>query len=69
MPRTAISSSTLELLILPRGYAAKARALLAAYPLGKIKSSSVEELMAVRGIGRADAERIYEYFRKNGKKK
>ena len=48
---------------------AKARALLSAYPLGKIKSSSVEELMAVRGIGRADAERIYEYFRKNGKKK
>ena len=49
--------------------AAKARALLSAYPLGKIKSSSVDELMAVKGIGRSDAERIYAYFRKNEKKK
>ena len=48
---------------------AKAKALLSAYPLGKIKSASVEELVAVKGIGRADAERIYEYFRRNNKKK
>ena len=48
---------------------AKAKALLSAYPLGKIKTASVDELVAVKGIGRADAERIFEYFRKNGKKK
>ena len=48
---------------------AKARMLLSAYPLGRIKSASVEELMAVKGIGRTDAERIYNYFRKNDKKK
>ena len=47
----------------------KAKALLSAYPLGKIKTASVDELVAVKGIGRADAERIFEYFRKNGKKK
>ena len=48
---------------------AKAKALLSAYPLGKIKSASIEELTAVKGIGRADAERIFEYFRKSNKKK
>ena len=47
----------------------KAKALLAAYPLGKIKTASVEELLEVSGIGRRDAERIYEYFRKSEKKK
>ena len=42
---------------------AKARALLSAMPLGKIRQASVEELSEVKGIGNADAERIYEYFK------
>ena len=51
--------------------AAKARALLAAMPLGKIKEATLEELCAVRGIGKKDAVNIREYFDKNrrGKKK
>ena len=51
---------------------AKARALLAAMPLGKIREASVEELSSVKGIGEADAKRIYEYFREKrtgGKRK
>lgn len=48
---------------------AKAKALLAVMPLGKIRTASVEELAAVKGIGRADAQRIYSYFEKRGKKK
>jgi excinuclease ABC subunit C len=47
----------------------KARALLSAYPLGKIKSATVDELCAVRGIGRADAERIIQYFKRSTAKK
>jgi excinuclease ABC subunit C len=47
---------------------AKARALLSAMPLGKIRTASVEELAAVKGIGQKDAEKIYEYFKaKKGK--
>jgi excinuclease ABC subunit C len=48
---------------------AKAKALLGAMPLGKIRTASIEELCAVKGIGRGDAERIYEYFKakKGGK--
>ena len=46
---------------------AKARALLAAMPLGKIKEATAEELTAVKGIGEADAKRIAEYF-KNAKR-
>jgi len=41
---------------------AKAKALLAAMPLGKIKSATVEELCKVKGIGRGDAERVVGYF-------
>ncbi len=49
---------------------AKARALLAAMPLGRIRTATVDELMTVRGIGRVDADRIAEYFKeKRGKKK
>jgi excinuclease UvrABC nuclease subunit len=49
---------------------AKAKALLAAMPLGKIRTASVTELAAVKGIGVADAERIAKYFEeKRGKKK
>ena len=40
----------------------KARILLSAMPLGKIRGASVGELSAVSGISQRDAERIYEYF-------
>ena len=48
---------------------AKARALLSAMPLGKIRVAGIEELCTVRGIGETDAKRIYDYFKKkrNGK--
>ena len=45
----------------------KAKALLSVMPLGKIRESSVAELLAVKGIGEGDAKRIYEYFHR-GKK-
>ena len=48
----------------------KARALLSAMPLGKIRLASADELCSVKGIGRADAERIVRYFEeKRGKGK
>lgn len=50
----------------------KARALLSAMPLGKIREATVEELCSVKGIGESDASRIYEYFHKGntgGKKR
>ena len=40
----------------------KAKALLAAMPLGKIKTASVEELSRVRTIGKADAESLRFYL-------
>ena len=46
---------------------AKARALLSAMPLGKIRSATKDELLSVRGIGVMDAERIMEYFSKSKK--
>ena len=49
---------------------AKAKALLSAMPLGKIRQATIEELASVKGIGKGDAERIYRYFEeKRGKKK
>ena len=48
---------------------AKARALLSAMPLGKIRVADVEELCSVKGIGRADAERVHEYFKNKTKKR
>ena len=49
---------------------AKAKALLKAMPLGKIRTATVEELSAVKGIGQSDAERIVKYFsEKRGKTK
>ena len=49
---------------------AKARALLREMPLGKIRMATIEELCAVKGIGKADAERIVNYFKeKRGKRK
>ncbi|MBQ8321327.1 MAG: excinuclease ABC subunit UvrC [Clostridia bacterium] len=50
----------------------KARALLSELPFSRIRSAGVEELMAVKGIGRSDAERIHAYFadkKKRGTKK
>ena len=47
---------------------AKARALLSAMPLGKIRQAGIDELLAVKGIGRSDAERIHEYFKNKTKK-
>jgi DNA uptake protein ComE-like DNA-binding protein len=39
-------------------------------PLGKIRMATVDELSAVKGIGRSDAERIVKYFEeKRGKRK
>lgn len=48
---------------------AKARALLAAMPLAKIKTATVEELSAVKGISKRDAEAVYTYFDEERKKK
>jgi excinuclease ABC subunit C len=48
---------------------AKARALLSAMPLAKIRRATVDELLAVRGIGKADAERIHKYFEEKRKLK
>jgi excinuclease ABC subunit C len=43
--------------------AVKAKALLTALGgLGAIKQASVEQLMAVKGIGERDARAVYEYF-------
>ena len=42
----------------------KAKALLSAMPLGKIRTSSKDELAAVKGISERDAENIYAYYHK-----
>ena len=48
----------------------KAKALLSAMPIGKIRTATVEELCSVKGIGASDAERIRKYYEeKRGKKK
>ncbi len=51
----------------------KAKLLLSAMPLSKIRVASVEELAKIRGIGERDAKRIHEYFlavrERGGKKK
>ena len=44
---------------------AKAKILLKAFGgIGRIKTASVEEIAAVKGIGEKDAKRIYDYFHK-----
>ena len=48
---------------------AKAKLLLSAMPLGKIKAAKSDELLSVKGISRRDAEAIYSYFHKGDKKK
>ncbi|MBR2930173.1 MAG: excinuclease ABC subunit UvrC [Clostridia bacterium] len=45
----------------------KAKLLLAAMPIGRIKESSKEELAAIKGISERDAVRIYDYYHR-GKK-
>lgn len=42
----------------------KAKLLLGAMPLAKIRTSSVRELAAIKGISEADAKNIYEYYRR-----
>jgi excinuclease ABC subunit C len=42
----------------------KAKALLSAMPLGKIRTSTKDELSAVKGISERDAENIYAYYHK-----
>ena len=45
----------------------KAKALLSAMPLGKIRTASKKELSEVKGISEADAENIYAYYHKSEK--
>ena len=42
----------------------KAKILLAAMPLAKIRASSVKELSGIKGISEKDADNIYEYYHK-----
>ena len=46
---------------------AKAKKLLSAMPLSKIKIASVEELAEISGIGETDAKNIYNHFHKEKK--
>ncbi len=43
---------------------AKAKLLLSAMSLSEIRVASVSELMKIKGIGKGDATRIYEHFKK-----
>jgi excinuclease ABC subunit C len=43
----------------------KARLLLSAMPLGKIRTAEKDELSKVRGISKSDAENIYQYYHKS----
>ena len=43
----------------------KAKLLLHSMPLFKIRTAEVDELAAVKGVSRTDAQNIYEYFHKN----
>lgn len=46
---------------------AKAKRLLAAMPLAKIRQATAVELAQVKGISESDAERIYKYFKEKRK--
>lgn len=48
---------------------AKAKALLAAMPLAKIRTATAEELSCVKGISKRDAECIVEYYKTKMKRK
>ena len=60
--RKSVSRSSLEKI--PGIGPAKAKLLLSSMPLAKIKTASVKELTAVKGIGERDATAIREYFDK-----
>ena len=61
--RRTLTHSTLEKI---KGIGAKkAKILLAEMPIGKIKASTQEELAAIKGISKSDAQAIYEYYHKN----
>ena len=45
----------------------KAKKILSAMPLAKIRTSSVKELSGIKGISERDAENIYEYYHKSDK--
>jgi excinuclease ABC subunit C len=63
--RKTIKTSSLEKI--PGIGAVKAKALLTSLGgLGAIKEASVEQLVAVRGIGQKDAQAVYEYFHGKG---
>ena len=63
--RKTIKTSSLEKI--PGIGAVKAKALLTSLGgLGAIKQASVEQLLAVRGIGQKDAQAVYEYFHGKG---
>ena len=60
--RRTLTHSTLEKI---KGIGEKkARILLKAMPIGKIRTSSKEELSAIAGISQRDAESIYNYYHK-----
>ncbi len=58
----SLTKSSLEKI--PGIGAAKAKRLLSAMPLSRIKIAEVEELTKISGIGQKDAECVYNYFRK-----
>ena len=59
----SLTKSSLEKI--PGIGAAKAKSLLSAMPLSKIKTAEIEELVKISGIGQKDAENIYRYFHKD----
>lgn len=63
--RKSLTRSSLE--SVPGIGPSKARKLLHAMPLGKIRKSSVEELSLISGVSRKDAEEIYKYYHKKDK--
>lgn len=64
--RRSLTHSTLERIegIGP----AKAKRLLSAFPLSRIKCASCEELSSVRGISEKDAQNVYDHFHKEKNK-
>lgn len=65
--KNTMTHSTLEKI--PGIGPAKAKKLLAALPLSKIRVASEEELRAVRGIGEEDARAIVTYYKEKAGKK
>ena len=63
--RKTLKTSSLERI--PGIGPAKARALLRAMPISKIKAAGKEELSAVPGISERDARAVYDYFNKTEK--